>query len=43
MNPANPANFEKLGLIIETGFKLFIILRKYMEIDNVGEEEGGHY
>lgn len=40
LNPNIPSNSEKLGLIIENGFKLFIILRKYLEDDNLEEDEG---
>ena len=40
LNTIMQTNYEKLGLIIETGFKLYIILRKYIEDDNINEEEG---
>lgn len=33
-------NKEELTFIIETGFKIFFILRKYLEIVNSDDDEG---
>lgn len=33
LDPKNVQNKDKLGLIIESGFKIFLILKRYLEVE----------